>query len=166
MFSHANARSLACAIVCLVLTSGYLRAQDPPPAQPFQAVHLLWIDTQQSNSEDAVRSALAGLNRAITKAGCSACTYQLWKVVDAAPGSYNYVQTSNWPSGTVYDRIHASPEYLRASKDWEKLRSVVTREAYNRYTAVALDDGPTMRAAASSSAECTTTRRGGLAGSR
>ncbi len=134
-------------MLCIVLSAGCLWAQDPPPAQPFQAVHLLWIDVQQPNAEEAVRSAIGSLNQAVTKAGCSACAYHLWKVVDAAHGSYNYVQVSNWPSGAVYEKVHNSPEYLMASKNWANLRLVVTREAYSRYVEVQLGSSDTMKAA-------------------
>ncbi len=140
-------------IFFIVVAVGCLRAQDSPPAKPFQAVHLLWIDVQQPGAEDAVRSAITGLNQAITKAGCPECTYHLWKVVNAAQESYNYVQVSNWPSGTVYDKIHNSPEYIAASRNWEKLRSVVTREAYSRYTEIQLGNVTTARAAAAVPAE-------------
>ena len=135
--------------LCLVAGLGSsLRAQDTPPDQPFQAVHLLWIDTQQPDAEHRVQTAVASLNRAIVKAGCPDCTYHLWKVVDAAKGSYNYVQVSSWPSGAVYSRVHASPEYLAASKGWGMLRSVVVREAYNRYVEVGLDQGGSSAAVA------------------
>ena len=87
--SYLNLCSLA--MLCIMLVAGRLKAQNPPPAQPFQAIHLLWIDVQQPNAENAVRSAIQGLNQAITKAGCPECIYHLWRVVDATSGSYNYV---------------------------------------------------------------------------
>ncbi len=135
-------------IFSLVFAAACLKAQDPPPAKSFQTVHLLWIDLQQPNAESAVQSAIAGLNQAITKAGCPECTYHLWKVVDAAQGSYNYVQVSHWPSGAVYDKVHNSPGYIAASKNWVNLRSVVTKEAYNRYVEVQLENSNTTTAAA------------------
>ncbi len=125
--------------LCIALAAGCLLSQDSPPAEPFQAVHLLWIDVQQPNAEKAVLAAIAELNQAIVKAGCAECTYHLWKVVGATQGSYNYVQVSSWPSGAVYDKVHNSPEYLAASKNWLNLRSVVTREVYNRYVEVQPD---------------------------
>ena len=122
--------------VCIVIATGALRAQNPPPAQPFQAVHLLWVDVQQPNAEASVRSAIAAMNQAITRAGCPECTYHLWRVVDAAQGGYRYVQVSHWPSGAVYTKIHNSPDYIAASQNWQNLRLVVTKEVYNRYVEV------------------------------
>ncbi len=140
MFLRFYLEKCARVVLCIVLFAGCLWAQDSAPDQPFQAVHLLWVDVHQPSAEIAVRSAIAGLNQVITKAGCPECTYHLWKVVDAAQGSYNYVQVSQWPSGTVYDKIHNSPEYIAASRNWENIRSVVTRETYSRYTEIQVNE--------------------------
>lgn len=118
--------------------SGIGRAQAPVAEQPSQAVHLLLLDAYNPNAEAVVRSAVTGINQAIVKAGCAACTYHLWKVVDAAPGSYNYVQTSTWPSKAMYEKVHTSPDYLAASGNWQTLRAVVMKEVYNRYAEIDL----------------------------
>lgn len=124
-----------------VWTQIRLPAQAPSAeAQPFQAVHLLWVDVQQSHAEERMRTAMAGLNEAIRKAGCAACVYHLWRVSEGSPGGYNYMQQSNWPSRAMYDQVHGSPDYARASQGWTTLRSVVTREVYVRQSEIPLDN--------------------------
>lgn len=108
--------------------------------QAFQAVHLLWVDTQQPHAEERMRTALARLNDAIRKAGCSACVYHLWRVSEASPGNYNYTQQSQWPSRAVYEKVHTSADYVAASQAWTALRSVVTQEVYVRQSEVPIED--------------------------
>jgi hypothetical protein len=97
---------------------------------------LLWIDVQQPNAEKTVLAAIAGMNDAIVKAGCAKCVYHLWKVSGEPNGQYNYLQISFWPGREAYEKVHNSPEYSAASKNWPELRSVVKGEVYNRYVEI------------------------------
>ncbi len=147
--------SLSLLLLCSTLLAGPVAraqprtpAQSPPAdAQAFQAIHLLWVDVQQPRAEERIRAAIAGLNEAIRKAGCSTCVYHLWRVGEGSPGSYNYMQQSDWPSHTIYDKVHSSPDYAAASQAWAALRSVVTREVYVRQSEILMDSQPGSMAA-------------------
>ncbi len=150
---HVRTRLFLLLVLSLVITH-VATAQLPSPAQPspapaqaFQAIHLLWVDTQQPHAEERMRMALAGLNEAIRKAGCADCVYHLWRVSEGSPGSYNYMQQSDWPSRALYDKVHSSPDYTAASQAWAALRSVVTREVYVRQNEVPVQSGPGTMAA-------------------
>lgn len=121
------------AIVYGVLATGRALAQNDAPVGPFHAVHMLRIDPQQANAEKIMLAAIADMNQAIVKAGCSSCIYHLWKVSGNQNGRYNYLQISSWPDRAVYENIHRSAAYTAASKEWLELRSVVQEEVYDRF---------------------------------
>jgi hypothetical protein len=125
---------------CFGLAAISAIAQDSPPVQPFHAVHLLWIDVQQPDAEKTVLAAIAGMNKAIVKAGCPDCVYHLWKVSGDPNGKYTYLQIFFWPGREVYNKVHDSPEYAAASRNWATLRSVVKEEVYNRYVEIQPDN--------------------------
>ena len=147
MAAHMKKSLLPLLISCVLLHgTERARAQLPAPvqapsddAQAFQAVHLLWVDAQQPRAEERIRAAIGELNGAIRKAGCPGCVYHLWRVSEGAPGGYNYMQQSNWPSRAMYDKVHNSPDYVRASRGWVALRSLVTREVYVRQSEVPVE---------------------------
>jgi hypothetical protein len=112
-------------------------AQEPPPPEgPFQAIHVIRVDTQKTDAEKTLLKAISAMNQAIVKAGCRECIYHLWKGSIEQPGGGIYLQISAWPGRAVYDRIHNSAEYAEASKSWSELRSVVKEEFYNRYVEI------------------------------
>jgi hypothetical protein len=115
--------------VCLLV-----RAQDAPPQEAFQAVHLIKVDTAtHPEAEKTMLAAIADMNKAIVKAGCKTCIYHLWKVAGDSGKGLNYLQISYWPGREVYEKVHNSAEYAAASKNWESLRSVVADEGYFRF---------------------------------
>lgn len=121
---------------CVGLAAGCALAQGNAPVEPFQAVHLIRLDMQKPDAEKTLMKAISEMNRAIAKAGCAKCVYQLWKVAGEQNGTFNFLQISSWPGRAVYDKVHNSPEYEAASKSWPELRSVVQEELYNRYVEV------------------------------
>jgi hypothetical protein len=122
--------------LCAAFASGCLlaQAQDAPPQEAFQAVHLIRVDTtSHPAAEKTILAAIAEMNKAIVKAGCKTCIYHLWKVAGDSTGRLNYLQISYWPGREVYEKVHSSAEYNEASKNWQSLRSVVADEDYFRF---------------------------------
>ena len=122
--------------LCAAFASGCLLAQaeDTPPLEAFQAVHLIRVDpTSHPEAEKTMLAAIAEMNKAIVKAGCETCIYHLWKVAGDSGGGINYMQISYWPGREVYEKVHNSAEYSEASKNWQSLRSVVADEGYFRF---------------------------------
>src|SRR5579859_7817916 len=92
---------------CAAFASGCLlaQAQGTPPQEPFQAVHLIRVDTtSHPEAERTMLAAIADMNKAIVKAGCETCTYHLWKVTGDSGGRLNYLQISYWPGREVYEK--------------------------------------------------------------
>jgi hypothetical protein len=108
--------------------------QDEPPKQPFQAVHL--INLRTAEAEKALLAALTDINAAIAKAGCAKCGYHLWKVTGTQAGGYNYLWTSSWPGGDVYNKVHNSAEYQAAISKHPELEPIMGAQIYNRYVEV------------------------------
>jgi hypothetical protein len=131
-----NAISLLRRLTLCAFASGCLvtQAQDTPPQEAFQAVHLLRVDTtSHPEAEKTMLAAIAEMNKAIEKIGCKTCIYHLWKVAGNSGGSLNYLQISYWPGSEAYEKVHNSAEYNEASKNWQSLRSVVADEGYFRF---------------------------------
>ena len=107
---------------------------DEPPNQPFQAVHLIKIPTD--DAAKAFAAALNDINAAITKAGCRTCIYHLWKVYGTQAGDYNYLWTSTWPSRDVYNKVHSDTGYQAAISRHQDLNLAQDTQIYNRYVEV------------------------------
>lgn len=126
-------------VLCIGLAAGCVLAQGEPPVGPFHTVHMIRIDGQQAGAERTMLTAIAAMNQAIVEAGCAECIYHLWKVSGEQQGTFNYLQISYWPGREVYDKVHNSPEYEAASKNWLLLRSAVMLELYNRFVEIKPD---------------------------
>jgi len=107
---------------------------DQPPAQPFQAVHLIKVTSPAG--EKTLAAAMADMNAAIAKAGCPKCAYHLWKVTGTQAGDYNYLWTSNWPGRDVYVKVHSSAGYQAALKKHPEVDEISKTQIYNRYVEV------------------------------
>ena len=125
-------RLAVCAAVCVV--SVLAQNPDTPPDKPFETVHLINLPT--AGDEKMMLAALVEINAAIGKAGCPKCSYHLYKVYGAQAGSYNYLWTSSWPSGSVYTKVHNSPEYQAAVQKHQDIEKIQATQVYNRYVEV------------------------------
>jgi hypothetical protein len=125
-------RLTICAAIGLV--SAVAQNQDPPPNQPFQAVHL--INLRSADEQKAFLAALTDINAAIAKAGCAKCAYHLWKVIGTQAGDYNYLWISSWPGGEVYIKVHNAAEYQAAIGKHPEMEAVMNAQIYNRYVEV------------------------------
>ena len=107
---------------------------DEPPNQPFQAVHLIKLPTD--DAAKAFAAALADINAAIAKAGCRTCVYHLWKVYGTQSGEHNYLWISTWPGRDVYNKIHNDAGYQAAINRHQNLNPAQDTQIYNRYVEV------------------------------
>ena len=126
-------RSLALAVALSVMTAGVLTSQEPAPAEAFRAVHLVNLTPQQVA---ALQAWMADMNAAIEKTGHKDVRYRLFKVYGKQAGSYEHMWESSWPSGAVYDKVHASPEWRAVSEKHPGIRELLKDEIYNRYVEV------------------------------
>jgi hypothetical protein len=108
-------------------------AQEPPPAQPFRAVHLTNLTQQQVA---ALQAWMADINAAIAKAGHTEVRYRLYKVTGKQAGKYEYMWESSWPGADVYRKIHDSPVWKAVSGRHPGLDALLKDEIYNRYVEV------------------------------
>jgi hypothetical protein len=109
-------------------------SQQSPPDQPFQAVHL--IAATKADDEKKLATAMDDLNSAIAKGGCPACIYHLWKVYGQQAGPFNFLWISSWPGRDVYTKVHASTEYMDATRRHPEIGDAVNGQIYNRYVEV------------------------------
>jgi hypothetical protein len=60
----------------------------------------------------------------------------LYKVSGKQAGDYNYMWEAAFPSGSVYDAVHKSPDFLAAIKKHPEVEQLRKNEVYNRYVEV------------------------------
>jgi hypothetical protein len=108
--------------------------QDPPPNQPFRAVHMMTLTPTQAKE---YIGAVQDFNSAIVKQGCPACVYHVFKVTGQMEGKYNYMQFSDWPGSAVYTKIHNSDDFKAAGKRHGAILDEMFKTAlYNRFVEV------------------------------
>ena len=108
-------------------------AQEPVPAGPFRAVHLVSLTPQQVAT---LQAWMADMNAFIEKAGHKDVRYRLFKVVGKQAGKYDFMWESSWPSGEVYEKIHRLPEWKTIGSRHPGIGELVKDEIYNRYVEV------------------------------
>jgi hypothetical protein len=109
-------------------------SQQSPPDQPFQAVHL--IAATKADDQQKLLNAMDDLNSAITKGGCPACIYHLWRTYGQQSGPFNFLWISSWPGRALYEKVHASAEYIDATRRHPEIGDVANGQIYNRYVEV------------------------------
>jgi hypothetical protein len=129
---HLRLHLTFAALVLVFTTPGF--AQEAPPKGPFKAMHLVNLTDAQAAT---VQTALADMNAVVAKAGYKDIRYRLYKVFGKQAGTYNYLWESFWPSGEVYQKVHATPEWAAAVKKNAALDALMKNELYNRFVEVA-----------------------------
>jgi hypothetical protein len=109
-------------------------SQQRPPEAPFQAVHMLTV--RQADEEKKLLAAMDDLNSAISKGGCPACIYHLWKLYGDQAGPFNYLWVSNWPGRAIYEKVHLTTEYVAATQRHPEIQAIIGGQIYNRYVEV------------------------------
>jgi len=121
-------------ILCAALGTPVL-AQEAAPPGPFKAVHL--VNLKSAADEATLRAALADLNAVVSAAGFPDIKYRIFKVTGKQTGKHNYLWESSWPSGAVYDKVHADPAWDAAVKKHPGMRALLDDDVYNRYVEIA-----------------------------
>ena len=128
----ALVRSLTLAFLVVGATAT-AAAQEPPPAGAFKAVHTVNLSEQQVTT---LQAWMADMNAAIAKAGYKDVRYRLYKVIGKQAGPYAFMWESEWPSGDVYQKVHALPEWKAIGSRYPGLSELTKDEIYNRYVEV------------------------------
>ena len=129
----AYVRSLTLAALVVGALATNAAAQEPPPSGAFKAVHIVNLTPQQVTT---LQSWMADMNAAIAKAGHKEVRYRLFKVTGKQAGRHEFMWESEWPSGAVYEKVHALPEWKTIGGKYPGLSELTKDEIYNRYVEV------------------------------
>ena len=129
----AYLRILVLAAVVIGTTSIGAVAQEPPPAGPFRAVHLVSLTPPQVAT---LQAWMAEMNAFIEKAGHKEVRYRLFKVTGKQAGRYEFMWESSWPGADVYQKIHSQAEWKAIGSKYPGLSELLKDEIYNRYVEV------------------------------
>ncbi|SDI23534.1 hypothetical protein [Winogradskyella thalassocola] len=99
----------------------------------FRTVHLISLKNIENDVE--IATIADDFNKVVAELGYENISYNFWKETEGQEGQFKYIFESNWPDQETFDKVHEYKEFqLVWEKNYDKWKSLVKEDIYNRYT--------------------------------